>query len=400
MSLKKKLLHRSESAVTDREAYLILNMISGIGPVRLAALLEFAGSPASIFDLPEKELQRVPGISESLAGKLVHWSDEVELDRELHLIERGGVTLLTRDDPGYPEMLKEIHDAPICLYVRGELPPELNSHGIALVGTRNISHYGEVMARRLSESAAYAHWVTVSGLAVGVDTIVHRATVNAGGKTVAVLGGGLARLHPQENLQLARDIIAHGGAVISEFPMTLSPTRHTFPMRNRIISGMTQGTVVVEAGLNSGSLITAALAIEQGRRIFAVPGNADTGSSAGCNSLIRKGAVLIENFDNILEEFDFLPGFDSVMPGMLREESIFDASDESLSFDDADPGSDISLGGASDAILQALKKGDMTIDQLSTETGLPAQELISASIALEIMSRVKRNTDGSLKRLR
>jgi len=388
------------NTVNDHEAYIILNMLNGIGPVRLAGLLEFAGSAAAIFSRSETELVRVPGISESLASRIVHWEKEIDLEKELRMIERGGVTLLIRDDPAYPAILKDIHDAPICLYVRGTIPDTISEHSIAMVGTRNISHYGEQMARRLAESASYAGWVVVSGLAVGIDTIVHRATVNARGKTVAVLGGGLARLHPQENLQLARDIIAGGGAVISEFPMTLSPSRHTFPMRNRIISGLSQGTIVVEAGNNSGSLITAAHAIEQGRRIFAVPGNADASSSNGCNSLIRKGAVLVENFDHVLEEFDFLPGFDSVSP-MLREESAFDGANmEETPAGSTDDSEEIHLGPAADAALEALKKGDLSLESLTTATGHSAQDLLSATIALEIMNRIKRNPDGTYRRIR
>ena len=374
-------------------------MLSGIGPVRLSALMEFAGSAHAIFEMPPAELQRVPGISESLAFHIGNWEKEVDLDREVRMIERGGVTLLIPSDEDYPAMLRDIHDAPVCLYVRGTIPDALHERGIAMVGTRNISHYGEKMARRLAESAAYAGWVVVSGLAIGIDTVVHRATVNAKGKTVAVLGSGLARLHPQENLQLARDIIAGGGAVISEFPMTLSPTRHTFPMRNRIISGLTQGTIVIEAGNNSGSLITAAHAIEQGRRIFAVPGNADENGSNGCNALIRKGAVLVENFEHVLEEFDFLPGFDSITT-MLREESALEGEEEELPEPESDANDEIRLGPAADAILDALKKGDLSLETLAGITGFPAQELLSASIALEIMNRIKRNPDGTCRRIR
>ncbi len=386
--------------MNEREAFLILNMLSGIGPARLASWQELLSGITELFSLSEQKLQQLPGCGESLAHKILHWNEYVDLDKELKLIERGGVNLLIQSDPEYPENLKAIHDAPVCLYVRGTLPAELNRRAIAMVGTRNATHYGGNMGRRLAESAAYAGWVVVSGLAVGIDTIVHRATVNAGGKTVAVLGGGLARLHPQENLQLARDMIAAGGAVISEFPMTMSPARHTFPMRNRIISGLTQGTIVVEAGLNSGSLITAALAIEQGRRIFAVPGNVDTGTASGCNAMIRKGAVLVENFEHVLEEFDFLPGFDSIHPGLvLREESPMPDLPVWGAEESREP-EEFSLGAVADAILSALKKEDMTLENLALATGESAQELMSAAIALEIMNRIKRNPDGSFRRLR
>lgn len=393
--------------MTDREAYIVLNLLSGIGPARLDALLALSPDAAGIFELPESELLRVPGIGEALAWKIRHWQTEVDLGRELQLVERGKVDLIVRPDAAYPTLLKTIHDAPICLYVRGKLPESAEPHSLAMVGTRNASHYGEVMARHFAEGAAFAGWVTVSGLAVGIDTIVHRATVQAGGKTVAVLGGGLARLHPQENLGLARDIIEKGGAVISEFPMTFSPTRHTFPMRNRIISGLSQATLVIEAGLNSGSLITAAHAVEQGRNVFAVPGNADSNQSRGCNELIRKGAVLVETFEHVLQEFDFLPGFNGIVPNLLREDSVLpeagllltDANTETPE-SPTDAVSPISFGPAADAVLEALKKGDATIDSLANVTGFPANELMSAVTALEIVCSIQRNQDGTFRRLR
>ncbi len=384
--------------MTDLEACIILNMIGGIGLGRIRALISFAGSPSAIFRLSESELQRVNGISSVLASKLLHWEDQIDFSKEMQMIERGGVTILTQMDEGYPALLKEIHDAPVCLYVRGTLPAAPDVRTIAMVGTRVISNYGKSVARHFAESAAYSGWITVSGLALGVDTVIHQATVQAGGRTVAVLGGGLARLHPQENLRLAQDIVATGGAVVSEFPMTLPPTRFTFPMRNRIVSGMSRGTVVIEAGSNSGSLITAALSIEQGRRVFAVPGNIDMARSQGCNDLIRKGAVLVQNFEQVIEEFDFLPGFASASSDFLHDDA------GSFGFDDAGPDSGdsavSSLGPVADAVLNVLKKGDASVDRLSMETGYSAQEIMAAAIALEIVSRAKRNPDGTYRRMR
>ena len=227
-------------AVTEREAYLVLNMLNGIGPVRLAALLEFTGSAEGIFTLPEKELLRIPGISESLAYKLVHWEDSVDLAKEMRMIERGGVELLIRSDENYPAPLREIHDAPVCLYVRGKLPDAVNTRAIAMVGTRNATHYGEMMARRLAESASYANWVVVSGLAVGIDTIAHRATVNAGGKTVAVLGSGIDVVYPKNHARLMEAILEEGGFV-QRTPcgedkriMRLYPTEKTLELLPRI----------------------------------------------------------------------------------------------------------------------------------------------------------------------
>ena len=384
--------------MTDHQAYIILNLLNGIGPARANALIEFCGSPAGIFDLSVQDLTRIRGISENLAEKILAWEKTTPYDKEMEMAENGGVTLLTPADEDYPQALREIHDAPLCLYVRGTIPPEISQRSIAMVGTRNTSTYGATMARHLAESAGYAAWVTVSGLAVGIDTIVHWATLDAGGKTVGVLGGGLARFHPQENIPLARDIVANGGAVISEFPMTFAPTRHSFPMRNRIISGLSLGTLVVEAGVNSGSLITAAQAIEQGKRIFAVPGEADASGSNGCNALIRKGAVLVENFDHILEEFEFLPGFQQDFASLLRENT---GNDYDANSDNEDE-NDLSMLSSTDTeILNVLRENDsLSLEQITIKTELPAQEIMASLVALEILRRIKKLPNGFYQRIR
>ena len=384
--------------MTDHQAYIILNLLNGIGPARANALIEFCGSPAEIFKLSVQDLTRIRGISESLAEKLLAWEKTTPYDKEMEMAENGGVTLLTPADDDYPQPLREIHDAPLCLYVRGVIPPEITQRSIAMVGTRNTSVYGAGMARHLAESAGYAGWVTVSGLAVGIDTIVHRATLDAGGKTIGVLGGGLARFHPQENIPLARDIVAHGGAVITEFPMTFTPSRHSFPMRNRIISGLSLGTLVVEAGVNSGSLITAAQAIEQGKRVFAVPGEADASGSNGCNALIRKGAVLVENFDHILEEYEFLPGFQQDFASMLREEGAedYDATATGTEEDDL-----CALSSVDAKILDVLRENDsLSLEQITIQTDLPAPEVMASLVALEILRRIKKLPNGLYQRVR
>ncbi len=384
--------------MTDHQAYIILNLLNGIGPARANALIEFCGSPAEIFNRSVQDLTRIRGISESLAEKLLNWEKNTPYEKEMEMAENGGVTLLTPADDDYPQPLREIHDAPLCLYVRGVIPPEITQRSIAMVGTRNTSVYGAGMARHLAESAGYAGWVTVSGLAVGIDTIVHRATLDAGGKTIGVLGGGLARFHPQENIPLARDIVANGGAVITEFPMTFTPSRHSFPMRNRIISGLSLGTLVVEAGVNSGSLITAAQAIEQGKRVFAVPGEADASGSNGCNALIRKGAVLVENFDHILEEYEFLPGFQQDFASMLREESTeeYDARVTGSEDDDL-----CMLSSADTKILDVLRENDsLSLEQITIQTELPAPEVMASLVALEILRRIKKLPNGLYQRIR
>ena len=368
--------------MTNQEACIILNMLSGIGPARLNALLAFCGKPQEIFSTSQKDLASVQGISESMAEKIVNWEKYVDLGHEMELAKRGGVSIITREDEEYPELLSQIHDPPICLYVRGQLPQDLSSRSLAVVGTRNVTNYGQRMAKHLSEAAAYSSFVVISGLAYGVDAIAHRAALSAGGETVSVLGGGLARIQPQEHVPLAREIAQHG-AVISEFPMETNPTRHTFPMRNRIISGLSRGTLVIEAGLNSGSLITASFAMEQGRTVFAVPGQADNPQAAGCNRLIRQNAVLTETIDDILEEFDFLPGFGR-NENMLREE---DAAISLLS----ENGEDNSISSEAAKILDLLQKEDATVDELSAALGCSAAEISASLIGLELLRRVRKD---------
>jgi len=388
--------------VNDHDGCIILNMLNGIGGSRANALIEFCGSVSAIFDADAASLSRVRGISAELAERILRWREFIEFDRELEIAKNGGVTILCRTDDEYPETLRELRDAPLCIYMRGALPDGMAVRSISIVGTRNASNYGARMARHLSEAAAYGGWTTVSGLAIGIDTIVHQATVDAGGKTVAVLGGGLAKLHPVENLDLARAIIRTGGAVISEFPMTTAPTRHTFPMRNRIIAGLTCGTLVVEAGVNSGSLITAAQALEQGRHVFAVPGEADNPSATGCNTLIKQGARLVMNFDDILDEFDFLPGF---RPTQLRESPVnpFAAEEKEQDSDaqkEPDVPEDDMLSGDETAIMGILARGPANVDAISEATGIPPSTVISTMISLEILHRVRKNPDGTYSKKR
>ena len=367
--------------MTNQEACVVLNMLSGIGPARMTALLAFCGEPQEIFQTSAQALASVQGISEAMADKIVHWEKYVDLAHELDLAARGGVDIIAQNDEDYPELLSQIHDPPICLYVRGKLPVSLSLRSLAIVGTRNVTNYGQRMARHLAEAAAYSSFVVVSGLAYGVDAAAHQAALDAGGESVSVLGGGLARIQPQEHVPLAREIARHG-AVISEFPMEYAPTRHSFPLRNRIISGLCRATLVVEAGLNSGSLITASYALEQGRTVFAVPGQADNPQAAGCNRLIRQNAILTETFDDILEEFDFLPGFRR-HENMLREDR---AAENFLSAD----GDDSSLSSESARILELLRKGDASVDEISAALELSAAEITAALIGLELLRRVRK----------
>ena len=237
------------------------------------------------------------------------------------------------------------------------------------------------MARHLSEAAAYAGWKVVSGLAYGVDAEAHQATLDAGGITVAVLGGGLARIHPQDHTPLAREICERGGALVSEYPMNFPVSRQSFPRRNRIISGLSQAVVVVEAGLNSGALLTANIALEQGRTVFAVPGQADNPQAKGCHQLIKNGAKLTETFDDVMEDFEFLPGFGSVREGTESYTPELDFEIKNIPFEGLEDNEQL--------IVKSLNDGEKSLDQLSGSTGIQTGKLLSLMMKLEIRKLVK-----------
>ncbi len=297
------------SKIDRRMALLILNMLPGMGPGRKHLLVECFGTPEEILSASEADLAQIHGIGPKLAHTISHWRQYCEPEEELQLAVQAGIRIITDDDADYPPMLREIHDPPICLYVRGSCELLMDtSYAVAIVGSRNATSYGMRMAGKLATEASYAGSPVISGLARGIDTAAHEATLRAGGRTIAVIGSGMGCIYPPENIPLAMSIIERGGAVVSEFPIRYQPDRRSFPMRNRIISGLSRGTIVVEAGQKSGSLITAAQAMEQNRTVFAVPGLADSPFSKGCHALLRDGAVLVESFQDVIDDFTGLPG--------------------------------------------------------------------------------------------
>jgi DNA processing protein len=360
--------------MTDREAYIILNIISGIGPARVKSLCTHFGTVSNVLQASSAELKSVQGIGDTLAKAISSWKTDLDYESEMKLAERAGVEILTLADDEYPSVLKELHDAPLCLYTRGQMPSE-NDFMLGVVGSRRITNYGRSMSEHLSRAAAYAGWTVVSGLAYGTDAVAHRTVVEAGGRTIAVLGGGLARIFPQDHVPLAKSIIEGGGAVISEFPMEFAPNRRSFPMRNRIISGLSKGVLVIEAGTTSGSLITAKFALDQGRLVFAVPGQADNPQARGCNSLIKQGAKLTESFEDIMEEFEFLPEFS-------RPANYKFVDDQHVANEKGEP--DLKLPEDEGRIIGLLKNGDASTDSLVAETGMSAGKLLSLLMKMEM----------------
>lgn len=287
--------------MTRLEALVALNMVDGIGSVRLAKLMEFFGVPENILKAPVEKLKSVFGIGDEIANQ-IRALDDKKLNRELTLAKKLGLKIMTWEDKDYPKNLKQIPGAPIVLYIKGELKEE-DKISIAIVGSRRASFYGLSSAEKFAGDLAEAGFTIVSGMARGIDTSAHRGALKKSGRTIAVMGSGFNQIYPEENKELA-DEIAKDGAVISEFPVDTHPLKLNFPRRNRIISGLSLGTLVVEAAQNSGALITADFALEQGREVFSLPGKVDADNSFGTNGLIKQGAKLVSCASDILEEFN------------------------------------------------------------------------------------------------
>ena len=296
--------------------WLALSLTTGLGPTRIKKLIEHYGTAERVFlaSLTELEASGMPAVSaQSIATGKSYELAQQECGKAME----AGARVIALSDPEYPPRLKEIYDPPVVLFVKGSVEV-LAKPGIAMVGTRHPTPYGTGMAERLSTDLAARGLVIISGLARGVDTSSHRGAVAAKGKTVAVLGTGIDVMYPKENTRLAEQIVALGGALITEFPVGTPPTPQNFPIRNRIISGMSAGVLVVEAAEYSGTRITSRLALEQNRDVYAVPGNVTNKNSWGPNTLIKQGAKLVATWEDVWEE---LPGDVQEMLGAGRNES-------------------------------------------------------------------------------
>ncbi len=283
--------------------WLTLKSVPGIGNHLFKRLIERFETPERVFAATEKELQRIKGISLALSAGLKGRAPTDTVKRDLELARKMGFHILPLTAPGYPPLLSELPDPPPLLYVHGKLHPSADR--ISVIGARAATNYGINAAQSISRGLSAMGLTVVSGMARGIDTAAHRGALSGGGRTVAVLGSGLGRIYPPENDRLFHEI-AENGAVISEFPVLTPPEPHNFPRRNRIISGLSLGTVVVEAGKRSGSLITARLALEQGREVFAVPGSIRSFKSSGTHSLLKQGAKLTESAKDVAEELAFV----------------------------------------------------------------------------------------------
>ncbi len=358
--------------MTRTEAYLVLNLLPGIGPIRVRRLLERFESPERILAARTDELRSANGIGQEMAETIRDWENLIDLPEELRRIHEHEIELLTIEEEAYPASLREIHDPPHLLFIRGELL-DRDHHAIAVVGSRRITHYGRESARRLSFQLAHAGVTIVSGLARGIDTAAHEAALAAGGRTIAVLGSGIGKLYPPENSALAERIAAQG-AVISEFPVLYPPDRQSFPLRNRIVSGLSRGILVVEAPARSGALITANQAMEQGRNVYAVPGPIDRPSSEGCNRLIQDGAKLITDSRDVLDDMEMLIPPDSPPAPANSAPSS--------------PALDL-LSPAERSVLAAVGDDETPIDTIIGDADLPTATVSATLLRLEMKRLVK-----------
>jgi DNA processing protein len=337
--------------------------VPGIGPVRLRALLDHFGDIRRAWGASVATLQAL-GFDRRTIETFVTLRSKVDLAAELERVFQLGVTILTWDSPDYPSLLRNIPDPPPVLYIKGELLPR-DEWGLAVVGTRRATVYGREATRSLVSGLAASGVTIVSGLAYGIDTYAHRIALEAGGRTIAVLGSGIDIIYPAENRKLA-DLITHNGAIVSEYPLGTQPEGGNFPRRNRIISGLSLGVLVVEGSKRSGAMITADFAAEQGREIFAVPGNILNPQSAGPNQLIQQGAKLVTTIGDILEELNLT----MVAEQAEAREIIPDNETEAV-------------------LLEHLSTEPIHVDELGRATGLPISQVASTLTLMELKGKIR-----------
>mgnify|MGYP000103159225 CR=1 FL=1 len=354
----------------DWKYWIALRMVNGIGDVLFKALISRFGNPKEVFSADTFSLKNVEGVGDRTVKAIKEFSDWEGVEKEVNRIERLGIKILPFTDPCYPRNLTGIYNPPPLLYVKGNYCAD-DELSLAIVGTRNPDHYGRSVAEKLSGEVAELGITVVSGLARGVDSLAHLSALKRGGRTIAVLGSGLDVVYPPENKKLYERILTQG-AVVSEFPLGTPPDSVNFPRRNRIISGLSLGVVVVQASDRSGSLITAFFALEQGRDVFAVPGNIFSKLSAGCNRLIKKGAKLVESVDDILEEIE-------AFRALRSKEGV--RSDEKKVFPD-------SLSGEEKTLYMLLSDGTVHVDDVVKLSGLEPARVLSLLLSMELKGLV------------
>jgi DNA processing protein len=366
----KQIMHTPDFAA--QLPWIALNMARTLWPALHTQCVRHLATPGVVQRLCAEGITAFDSMAPGTVEKLATIQQNAAFTRELDQLHKTPITVLTLIDPAYPHHLRWISDPPLVLYIRGATQPE-DHLALAVVGTRKPSNYGKAMAQRLSAELVQHGFTVVSGLARGIDSVAHQSALQAGGRTLAVLGSGINVLYPPENRRLF-ETISDRGAVLSEFPLDTKPDRWNFPRRNRIISGLALGTLVVEAAVSSGALLTARHALEQGREVFAVPGRVDVPSSHGTHRLIKSGAKLVEGIEDILEEFP-----DLVRQSSLRQPETARQATPSLEELSADEG----------RILALLQPEETHIDTLIQGSQLPAQVVASILVTLELRGLIR-----------
>lgn len=365
----------------SRNDIIALSLVPGIGPRRIKALFEKAGSAEEIFRMPLPVLSGILRLSPEAVSGIRSVRNSEEYAEELAYIEREGIRPVCYEDEDYPAQLRDIYDPPAVLYCRGKMLPE-DANAVAIVGARKCSLYGIQMAEKLGSDLAERGITVISGMARGIDSAAHRGALKAGGRTIAVMGSGFRHIYPAGSEKFMR-AISESGSVITEYPSQTMPSRSTFPRRNRIISGMSKGVVVVEAARKSGAMITVDLALEQGKEVFAVPGRADFHVSGGTNALIQGGAKLVMGVDDILEEL-----------GMIVQEPR--AKDEHDTKTEHDIKTERELGEEERGIIGILQERENAhIDILSGASGIDLARLPEILLKLEMKGLIKALPGGS-----
>ena len=339
------------------------NLIPGIGKVKFSQLENYFGTLALAWEAPSAELKQA-GLDRKAIDDISHWRSTISLDNEMEKLERYGIKVLTYHDKDYPSRLKEIYDYPPLIYIRGSLVPE-DEWCLAIVGTRRATVYGKQVTAEMAADLVQSNITIVSGLAKGIDTIAHHSALAAGGRSIAVFGCGLDVVYPAENTNLARNVMQQG-ALVSEYPLGTKPKAENFPRRNRIMSGMCLGVLVIEAGESSGAIITANLALEQNREVFAIPGSVLSPMSRGTNHLIQEGAKLVRNYTDILEELNL-----TAVAHQIEMKEILPASE------------------AESLLLKRLGAEPVHIDEVCRITGLPIATVSSTLAMMELKGMVK-----------
>ncbi len=362
-------------------------MVNGIGPRTYGDLVEQFGSAEKVLAASPAELRSIQGVGQKLMRALVSANDEIDVTPVLEECRQNNIRIIDREHEDYPPLLAKIHDPPGVLFCRGDFQP-VDQLGIAIVGTRHSTNYGDRAATNLARGLSMAGLTIISGMARGVDAAAHKAALECGGRTIAVLGGGVMNIYPPEHKSLA-NLIAANGVVLSEALPLQAPRSGCFPRRNRIVTGMSLGVIVVEAGDRSGALISARLAGDQGRDVFAVPGRIDSRMSRGCHKLIRDGAMLVETVDDVLDQLGPL-----VEPLKLNGTTLGAQQEETVRHP-----AELKLSDQERTVLNCIETSPTEFDLIVEKTQLPPARILATVSVLEIRRLIRRLSSTSFARL-